>query len=629
MQGILGKIIMALVIGTLSLFGFSALTWFTDREEVAAAVNGEEIGADFLRRKISQRRLQMTDTASEEELAATETPEFAQQVLEDLIRQKLLEQTADSGNWVVTDSILDGLIRQNEEFQIEGQYDPAVLQQTLAAAGYTPARYRDVLSQGLLRTQIALGVIGTAFVTDAEFEHLLRLSRETRNISWLIIKPESLEEYVSISEAEIGSHYELYQASYDIPEQVVVQYLVLSQDIIVNQIEAPEDEIRAAYEAELAEFTPAEKRQAAHILLDVTEERDLEQAKEEASALRARVEAGEDFADLAKAHSTDASNASKGGDLGMAVRGLYVPAFEKALWELEVDQISEPVATQFGVHLVKLLAMDMSAFPEYAQIKSRLENEIKQDRASQQFAEQRLTLAEISYESDDLEPASEALGLPIKRSSSFSRDGLDTGVEADPAFVEAAFAEDVLREGYNSVLAELADGSVAVVRFAEKIDARARSLAEVTDLIADSLRQQRTLENARVIAQAAEKRLRSGDDRAAVASDLGLEWQQKAGATRTDGQVPEEIQAAAFDNRLPASGMLVATVKTEAGIALVVMDAVNKGDIDDIPEGLVKRERNGLISSIGRRNLNAFQAALRLASDIDSRAVADNPPFDQ
>lgn len=620
---------MVLIIGTLGLFGFSTLTWFTDREESVAVVNGEEIGADFLRRQISQRRLQIANAGQEEELAATETPEFAQQVLEGLVLQMLLEQTAHSNHWVVTDAMLDGLIWQNEGFQIEGQYDPMVFQQTLAAAGYTPTLYRDALSQELLRAQITLGVIGTAFVADAEFERLLRLSRETRDIAWLVIKPQALEEYVSISEAEIGGYYELHHASYDIPEQVVVQYLVLSQDIIASQIEVPEDETRAAYEAELAEFTPADKRQAAHILLDVTEERDLEQAKKEAQQLRARVEAGEDFASLAKAHSTDASNASKGGDLGMAVRGLYVPAFEKALWELEVDQLSEPVETQFGVHLVKLLAVGMSVFPEYAQIKSRLENGIKQDRAGQQFADQRLTLAEISYESNDLEPASEALGLPIKHSRPFSRDGLDIGVEADVAFVEAAFAEDVLREGYNSASAELADGSVAVVRLEEKIDARSQSLAEVTDLIADSLRQQRALENARVIARAAEKRLLAGDDRAAVASDLELEWQQKEEAVRKDWQVPEEIQAVAFEHRLPATGVLVATVEIEEGIALVIMDAVNRGDIDDIPEDLVGRERNGLISSIGRRDMDAFQAALRLASDIDSRSLVDDVAFDQ
>ena len=160
-------------------------------------------------------------------------------------------------------------------------------------------------------------------------------------------------------------------------------------------VDAVDDaKIKAAYDAEIAAFQPAPEFNAAHILVD---------SEEKAKALKAEIDGGKDFAEVAKANSSDGSAAS-GGDLGWFGLGQMVPEFEAAVTTLEVGQVSEPVKSQFGWHLIKLNEKRDSAPPTLDEARPELENQLRQ-AALQARLEELRAAATIEKPETDTPPA--------------------------------------------------------------------------------------------------------------------------------------------------------------------------------------------------------------------------------
>jgi peptidyl-prolyl cis-trans isomerase C len=146
-----------------------------------------------------------------------------------------------------------------------------------------------------------------------------------------------------------------------------------------------EAEIEAAYEAEIADFQPGTEWNAAHILVE---------NEEEAAALKAEIDGGADFAELARERSTDPGSGPNGGALGWFGPGQMVPEFETAVAGLEPGGVSEPVQSQFGWHVVKLEETRATTPPPLAQLRPEIENAIRQEKLEAELEALR-TAAEI------------------------------------------------------------------------------------------------------------------------------------------------------------------------------------------------------------------------------------------
>jgi peptidyl-prolyl cis-trans isomerase C len=140
-----------------------------------------------------------------------------------------------------------------------------------------------------------------------------------------------------------------------------------------------DDAVKAAYDKIVADFKPQSEWNAAHILV---------QTEEEAKKLKADIEGGADFAEVAKANSSDGSAAS-GGDLGWFGTGQMVPEFETAVQGLEKGEVSEPVQTQFGWHLVKLVDTRESAAPDLEEARPQIEGQLQQEALQAKLGELR------------------------------------------------------------------------------------------------------------------------------------------------------------------------------------------------------------------------------------------------
>lgn len=629
-QGVFGKTIIGSIILTLSVFGFGSLTWFATGEDAVAVVNGEPITASQLRVQVEQQQASRAQQIDDdpEALEDLKSDRFASQVLDEMVVEEVIRQNALSGGWEVADEALDLNIRENPDFQIDGQYDPELFLQASVASGFTAISYRRRLADFILIRDISIGIAETDFVLPNELDQAISILGETRDLSWLILPNAVLEGSITIPPEEISEDYELNQADYVTPDQVVVNYIEVSRDDLAKNIEVAEESIEAAYEAEKEQFEPEEQRRAAHILLRTSEERSIDQAISELEALVARTKNGENFGDLAKAYSEDGGSAEKDGDLGMSARGIFVPEFEEALWALEVNELSEPVQSQFGVHLIKLLEVGQSSFPSYEDRKAQLRNDIAQNRAVIQFEKKSVRLSEISYESGDLSVVSETLELPIMKTEPFSLKGdyhsdPQEGLVVYQAFREAAFSEDVRELGYNSPLLDLEEGLAVVLRVATSTPGRQQSFEEATPLITKKLRQQEAIRKTGLRMNAAREKLLSGESKAKIAEELDLTWEDRAQVSRGYPGVPQAILQAAFEAPKPKKdNPEIEIANTSEGVALVTISNAQSGQQNPLfNEEVIAQQAETLLNLFGNSSLNVFRSGLASVAEIDKAGI--------
>ncbi|MDC6684662.1 peptidylprolyl isomerase, partial [Leclercia adecarboxylata] len=149
--------------------------------------------------------------------------------------------------------------------------------------------------------------------------------------------------------------YETNADRFRTPEQVIVEYVELKKESFFDQVEASDEELQDLYQQQIANLD--EQRRAAHILIETGGELSDEEAKAKIEEIAARVKGGEDFAAIAKEVSQDPGSANEGGDLGFAGTGVYDPAFEDALYALNEGEVSAPIQSEFGWHIIKLLGV--------------------------------------------------------------------------------------------------------------------------------------------------------------------------------------------------------------------------------------------------------------------------------
>ncbi len=481
-QGIFAWIILILIIVPFALWGIQ--NYFdTGKEKPIAVVGDREFFERDLLRLYEQQYARFSDRYDEAELK--------RQALERLVDDEVLFQTAREKRLTVSDAQVARFIRTLPFFQTDGKFDEEKYQRLLAAQGLTTAGFVSQVRRALLLEQLRRSVTDSAFATEPEAERFYRLQNQQRKVSYVILPLP--DQTVEVGDAEIRSYYEQHRDRFLTPEQVTIEYLTLSVDDIARTIQPSEADLKRYYEEQRQAFAVPEKRRIRHILIAVPEnadEKTRQQALAKAREIRQRLLAGEDFAKLAREYSDDPGSKAKGGDLGFVRRGVLEKHFEKVAFSLPEDEISEPVETPFGYHIIQVTEIRPAEIKPFEAVKRQILEAVRRQEAENRFYQLGEQLAQLAYENpQSLEPAATALGLQIQTTGPFSREKGE-GIAADPKIRAAAFNSEVL-EGNNSEPVELEDGRVVVLRVKEHYPAKQRPLEEVRDRIAAELRRQK------------------------------------------------------------------------------------------------------------------------------------------
>ncbi|MDI9245771.1 SurA N-terminal domain-containing protein [Marinobacter sp. CHS3-4] len=605
-QGTIAKIIIGLLIVSLSIWGMDAIIGGFSGEPEVATVNGEDITEREFMRVVqieSQRQLSRMETPDQSLL---NEDQIRKDVLESLIRQKVLTQNASEQGLALSDADIDALITQMPQFQVDGVFNRDRFVSSVRNMGMGVAEFRETMRKQYVINQIRTGVVQSGLVVDQNASHLLSIQNQTRDFRTLTLPASMVSDEVEVSEEEVASYYEENSDAFKLPEQVEASYIVLSLEALAETIDVSQEDLQSYYQERAADLA-REERQASHILIE-----DGGDAEEVMKTIQQRLAEGESFSELAEEYSVDTISAEQGGDLGYAGRGVYDPAFEDALFALKEGEVSEPVATSFGLHLIKLTDVRKSEVPPLAELEEKLTRELARSRANERFAEVRTELADLAYAEDNLTVPAEELSLEVRTKEGVTRDGGEPPFD-HAGLVRQLFSEDVLEDGYNTELIDVGDNMSVVARVSSYQEARQQPLENVASDIRDILTRQKTREALAQRAEEAVASLRSGED----ASALGLgEWTNHADQARTGSSLNPVLMAEVFSLQRPQGETVYGSHLAGDSATIIALDEVNEGEVDADSQEYQQLTR--FLSTIsGQREYAAYQEYLRNRAEVE------------
>lgn len=607
-QGWIAKTIIGLIVVLMALTGFEAIFQAASHSQDAAKVNGQTISQNELSQAVDMQRRQLVQQLGKDfDPALLDDKMLREAALKGLIDRKLLLQGAEDAKFAFSEAALDQLILQTPEFQVDGKFSAERFDAVIRQMGYGRMQFREMLAQEMLIGQLRTGLAGSSFVTDKQVEAFARLEKQTRDFASLTFKADAAA--VKVSDDEVKAHYDQHAKEFMTPDQVVIDYIELKKSAFFDQVKVNEDELKALYEKEIANL--GEQRHAAHILIEVNDKATDAQAKARIEEVQQRLAKGEDFAKLAKEFSQDPGSASTGGDLGFAGPGVYDPAFEEALYKLNKDQVSAPVRTEYGYHLIKLLGVEAPDVPSFASLKDKLTHELKTQQVEQRFVEATKQLEDAAFEASDLAQPAQDLNLKVQTSAAFGREGGE-GITANRAVIQAAFSEEVLEEGANSNGIELDPETVVVLRVKEHRKPEQLPLEAVAKNISAHLAKEKATAELKAKADTLIAGLRDGSVKAASQN-----WKVQEAATRgQDGIDPVELQAV-FRLGKPESKdkpVYGSAVLGDGSLVVLQLKGVNEGAAaTDEEKAQIRRY---LASRAGSQDFAAYRKQLEGSADI-------------
>lgn len=607
-QGWIAKTIIGIIVVLLALTGFDAIFNAASNSRNAAEVNGEEILLDELNQAMNMQRRQLAQQLGGDfDPSLLDDKLVRESSLRALIDRALLLQGARDADFAFSETALDQLILQTPEFTVDGAFNAARFDQVIQQMGYTRLQFRELLKQEMLIGQLRAGISGSGFVTDEQIEAFARLEQQTRDFATITVPANASA--VEVSDEEAREHYEQNTDRYRSPERVVLEYVELNKASFFDQVEVSNKEVEELYQQRIANL--AEQRRAAHILIEADSSSDTD-VKAKIEEIAKRLSAGEDFAALAKEISEDPGSANEGGDLGFAGPGVYDPAFEEALYALEEGQVSAPVRSDFGWHLIKLLGVQSPEVPTLESMKPELVRDLKAQQVEQRFVEASKQLEDTAFESSDLAQPAQELGLSVQTTEAFGREGGD-GVAANRQVIQAAFSDEVLIDGANSGVIELDPDTVVALHVKEHLQPEVLPFDAVKDDIIAQLKRSKAAEQAGETGERLIATLRDG-------GEIDEEWQPVEAASRNHEGVEPAVLQQVF--RMPKPGVsdepTYGSVRLPGGDFVVVrLNGVSEPKAE-LSEEDKQNYRRFLASRSGQQDFAAYRQMLHADAEIET-----------
>ena len=613
-QGFWAIAILGLVILSFVFAGVGGYISSTG-DEAAAKVNGDEISVTTLERAYQNERARLESQFGEAFSAlaadADYLREFRQSVLDRLIGDKLIEQTATKLGLRVSEAQIREAVANMPEFQIGGQFNNDRFQAVIRQAGFQSNTFKDYMRTEMTRQQVTRALLGSEFSLPGEAQSAHLLQQQTRDAKYLIIPSAPFAEQVTLTDEELNTYYQANLANYDTEEQVSVEYVELRTSDILPSIDANEEEAQTFYQQNMANYKNDEERRASHILIEFGEDKDA--ALAQAQDVLVKVNSGEDFAELAKTNSADTFSAENGGDLDWFGEGVMDPAFEEATFALaNVGDVSDVVESAFGFHIIKLTDVKAEEITPFEQIKDEILQQVKMDKAAEEFFALQQRMAEVAFESpDSLEDVAAEVNAEIKESTLFTRNSAPQPVNGTAA-LSAAFSDEVLLEKVNSDLIEVADDHVLVLRVKQHEVERTRTLEEVKGEIETALRGEKAQQLAKEWADALLASINASEDVSAQLAEKSLEWAEEQGVNRFGTALNRDIAEELF-KLAPESNKAVVEMNN-GDVGLVELVKVNEAE--NAPEQQLVSLQQRLQSSRSQLMFSDLIESLRAKAEI-------------
>ena len=586
--------------------------------DVIARVGDKEISLlDFQQiysRQLQAYRLESGGEISEEMLRSLGVD---RRILQQMIDGHAALAEAERLGLEVSDAEVRQRILALPAFRIDGRFiGEASYRQLLQQQRppISPAQFEEEIRNEMLVDRLQAAVTGWVRVSDAEVAAEHRRRNERVRVEVVAFRAADFRDGVEATDDDVALLFAEESANYEIPEKRRLRFLLVDQTAIFDGLTLTDDEVRQYYDANLSQYrTPGQVR-ASHVLLRV--DGDDEEVAARAAEIAAEARSGADFADLAREHSQDETNAGAGGDLGLVERGRMVPEFENAAFALAEGEISDPVRSPFGYHVIHVTEKQEEVTQPFAEVRGAIENVLKRERSSARATALARAIAAEAATPEELERAASARGYELQESGFAARGEPILGLGLAQEVSAQAFAID---PGVVAGPIPTPSGP-AFVTVTDVQDPYLPALDEVREQVREDVIRKKSLALAQERAAEAAETLEAAGDFAAAAEEAG--WPVGSSDLVTRGSALPEVgvspavEAAAFAMTPGAVSDVVRTGNAAAVVHLVEREEASAADLaanrDTLRDELLLQRRSRFFTAY----LDNVKARLDVTIDL-------------
>ncbi|GAA5555738.1 peptidyl-prolyl cis-trans isomerase D [Acinetobacter schindleri] len=580
-KGWLGKVLLVLFLTPLALVGIEG--YFSGgNKDTAKTVNGTDISKKELESLTKSFKEQYLSYANGDETLLNQAF-IDQKAMDTLVARTVLLKQAENLGISLSDQQIEQMIAQQPSFQQNGQFSNALYENYLRSVGMNS---QQLIAS--LRTDHALKMLSSTFidyplVSKLEIQQIADLQTEQRHVHIASVNLENYKKNVKVTDAEIAAYYEKHKTVFKQPTSVDVDYVVLkASDINTAAVTVTDAELQDAYNSFVAAQKSTAKPEVKHILI-TADNRSEAEAQKLATDVAAKIKAGTTFAQAAAQYSEDPESKAKGGAIAVYEAGVFGDAFDKAVASLQSGQVSAPVKTDYGYHIIAVQAPDV-AVPSFESQKARLTEEVLASKKSNAFSDTVNSLNDMVVSSDSLDVVTqEVKGVRVQSAKGVTLSTRDPLLS--DANVKVKLFNDDVKNGDRNISSsiQLANGDVAWVKVRDYHAAGEQSLAEAKPRVKAELIE----EKARALAKAQiQKSLDEFKTKPAASVAKGNLVFEDAGIyTRAEGLLKRDVQRAAFSLKAPKAGFWsVTTASLPNELVVVAVSEVKKNPIDVLSE---------------------------------------------
>jgi len=582
-EGWIAKVILGGIILSFALWGVG--DYFTGNQvETAAEIDGEAIYdvefAETYRRQLARYSQMLGDQFSKE---LADQLGVKNETIQTMINRHLMLKEAQTLGLVVPNQAVLGTLQSNPAFRVDKSFSNARYQSLVAQMGFaSPRDYENFLRQSIMIDTLQKGISDAVSVSEEEVLHRFKTKFEKRVLASLVVNPDSLKKAIKVDDAQARDWYEAHANQYQSPLKVEVQLVEISGKDLLKEIEVSAQDIERAYEERQAEFGTPEKRKASHILVRVAKDASedvLKVAQEKIAAAQQRLAKGESFADVAKDVSDDVT-ASSGGDLGFFAKGAMVPEFESAVFSAaKVGDVSDVVRTQFGLHLIKLDAIEEAKVQPLAEVREQIVSKLKMEAANNEAYRLSEDLDNALGMEDSLKAAADSVNLPLRELGKLSSKNVlaDPLLGTSPELQKKVFS---MQPGDAVEIQEISNGEFVAIEVLNRFNPETLPYEEVVSQVYDDVKSDLAAKRARELANEILVAAQAG----ANIDDLAQKYGQPKYVSKPvlssgegdDAPWVKDVLQASF--RSPESTWLDAPLPTSQGMAVVLIQEVQAAD---------------------------------------------------
>ena len=587
----------------------------------AVKVNGEKISTAEVNNTWQQRLPQLMQ-ASGGTLTDAQREQAQKELLDAASAGLAATQQARKLGYRVSDAQLRQALQEEPAFQVDGKFSAVRAQTLLASVGTTTEAYLADLRRSLLTRQLDGAIGNTDFLTPAESKRLLALLDEEREVRFALLQPDAFAGSAPVEPQAIEAWYQAHQAEYTVPESVKLDYAELALTDVAVNLTVSDEQLKQRYEQEKARFVQPETRHARHILIAVDETTDDAKAKALADEVYKKLQAGGDFAALAKQYSKDTLSADKGGDLDWAGRDTYVKEFGDRLFAMKEGETSEPVKTQYGYHIIRLEGIRPASGRSLEDVRAELTETLRKELATTEFNRREDQLQErLEQGGATLDQLVREFGLKRGTVDQFVRGAGGPPLGNDAELNRQVFSDASLNQHRVGGPVQLGEDQITVFQVTAHTPSRVKPLSEVQDSVIAALKRERGSAAALSAAQAAATRVQGGESLDATLASLKVKADPARFVGRNAPDLPVEVRDAAFAAPRPAAGKpFVQALKLESGaVALLAVTGSRVQPLSDNPQIEQLRTAREL-QRYSQRDVDAY-----LADVIGRAKISRNP----